>query len=98
MNTPRLFNTLLHETESDADIKRRQREPGEYYQETAIDMLRYDHTLIAQAMTRGLAHWRADREELCFDGIAYSTVLDQFGVPTLSEHIRDELWKLVRSA
>ncbi len=59
-----------------------------------------DHALFASAVCRGVARWErfsgtSTDGEVCVGGMRYSTQLDHFGCPVLSERIQHELAKAV---
>ena len=50
-----------------------------------------DHTWVARLLCSGEARWESKTKELCFNGIRFSTNLDEFGVPELHLAIRGAL-------
>ena len=62
-----------------------------------------DHTLFGAAIARGLIKWEPfenypRRGEICFQGLRYSTDLDNEGVPMLSSRLRNTIEYLLKCA
>lgn len=57
-----------------------------------------DHAMVLRAIARGVLRWETfssggDCGELCFAGMRYSTRLDEFGCPRLTEALRSAIAK-----
>lgn len=66
-----------------------------------------DHALIARLLCNRSLRWEAfrggdgSRGELCYNGLRYSTELDDFGVPLMPAHLRSAIvvaWPISRQA
>lgn len=47
-----------------------------------------DHATVARLLCSKVMRWEGQTNELCFDGLRYSTSLDESGVPQLTNHLR----------
>jgi hypothetical protein len=57
-----------------------------------------DHALIAAGLCSRVIRWETKTNELCFDGLRYSTKLDEFGVPELYANLRAAIRKILEAA
>jgi len=59
-----------------------------------------DHALFASGVVSGILTWESycgyESGEICIGGLRNSTNLDEFGVPIISDSVREEIRELMR--